>query len=291
MAQLDDAKSPAMLSEKWVSIAAALGLALAIWSALGAPLPSFEGGEAAIAYVNDVPITQEEYARALEAIRADATHTLTQQDKQRALDVLIREELLVQRAEQMGIVKTDRTIRKAIVDAMMISIRTEERASEPTDAELDEFLAKAPGFFQKPAALTLMAARAPTPEGAVALEKALRAGTPFEDAVKSAKAIILPLPGGALALSKVQDYLGPTLTARIAAQNAGDIVGPVHTPNGSYFVWVLAREESTSKSTEEQRPILAKEWRRRREVEAVLAYFARLKQAASIQVLDGSLHD
>ncbi|MBV1885648.1 MAG: SurA N-terminal domain-containing protein, partial [Parvibaculaceae bacterium] len=127
MAQLDEAKSPATLSEKWVSAAAAAGLAFAIWSALGSPLPSFEEGEVAIAYVNDVPITQEEYARALEAIRADATHTLTQNDKQRALDVLVREELLVQRAEQMGIVKTDRTIRKAIVDAMMISIRTEER--------------------------------------------------------------------------------------------------------------------------------------------------------------------
>jgi len=59
MAQLDDTKSPAMLSERWVSIVAALGLALAIWSALGAPLPSFEGGEVAIAYVNDVPITQK----------------------------------------------------------------------------------------------------------------------------------------------------------------------------------------------------------------------------------------
>lgn len=291
MAQLDETKFPAILSEKWVSIAAALGLALAIWSALGSPLPSFGDGEAAVAYVNEVPITQEEYARALEAIRADATHTLTQQDKQRALDVLVREELLVQRAEQMGIVKTDRTIRKAIVDAMMISIRTEEQASEPTDAELTEFLEKAPGLFQKPAALTLVAARAPTAETTALLEKDLRAGTAFEDAVAQAGAVLLPLPRTALALSKVQDYLGPTLTTRIANHKAGDIIGPVHSPNGSYFIWVLAREESPSKTFEEMRPVLAKEWRRRREVEAVLAYFARLKQAASIKVVDEGLHD
>ena len=291
MAQLDDAKSPTALSEKWISLAAATGLAFAIWSALGSPLPNFEGGEVAIAYVNDVSITQEEYARALEAIRADATHTLTQTDRQRALDVLVREELLVQRAEQMGIVKTDRTIRKAIVDAMMISIRTEERASDPTDAELKEFWAKAPGLFQKPAALTLRAARAPTPQIASMLEEDLRAGTGFEEAVTNSNAIMLPLPLAPLALSKVQDYLGPTLTARITNHKAGDIVGPVHSPNGSYFVWLMAREDSPQKSFEEVRPVLAKEWRRRREVEAVLAYFARLKQAASITVTDEALNE
>lgn len=291
MAKLDEAQPAVVVNERWVILVAGLGLVLAIWSALGSPLPKFEEGEVAIAYVNDVPITQEEYARALEAIRADATHTLTQKDKQRALDVLVREELLVQRAEQMGIVKTDRAIRKAIVDAMMISIRTEERAAEPTDAELTEFLAKAPGLFQKPAALVLVAARAPTPDAATALEKALRAGTPFEEAVEGAGAEILPLPEGALALSKVQDYLGPTLTARVAIQKAGDIVGPVQSPNGSYFVWVLGREESAPKSFEEMRPVLAQEWRRRREVEAVLAYFARLKKAASIEVIDEALHD
>jgi len=291
MAQLDDVKSPDTLSEKWVSLVAAAGLAFAIWSALGSPLPRFEEGEAAIAYVNDVPITQEEYARALEAIRADATHTLTQTDRQRALDVLVREELLVQRAEQMGIVKTDRTIRKAIVDAMMISIRTEERASDPTDAELKEFWAKAPGLFQKPAALTLRAARASTPKIASVLEEGLRAGTGFEEAVKNSNAILLPLPLAPLALSKVQDYLGPTLTTRIANHKAGDIVGPVHSPNGSYFVWLMAREESPPKNFNEVRPVLAKEWRRRREVEAVLAYFARLKQAASITVTDEALNE
>lgn len=291
MAQLDEATSPTTLSEKWVSAAAAAGLAFAIWSALGSPLPSFEEGEVAIAYVNDVPITQEEYARALEAIRADATHTLTQNDKQRALDVLVREELLVQRAEQMGIVKTDRTIRKAIVDAMMISIRTEERASDPTDVELKEFWAKAPGLFQKPAALTLRAARAPTPQIASVLEENLRAGTGFEEAVTNSNAILLPLPLTALALSKVQDYLGPTLTARIANHKAGDIIGPVHSPNGSYFVWLMAREESAPKNFDEVRPVLAKEWRRRREVEAVLAYFSRLKQAASITVTDEGLNE
>jgi len=93
-------------------------LCAALYSVLG--VNRFEG-RGAVAYVNGDPIAEAEYARAIKAMQAGIERPLTDDDKARALRVLINEELIVQEAIHLGLAQDDRLVRKNLVQAMINS--------------------------------------------------------------------------------------------------------------------------------------------------------------------------
>lgn len=91
---------------------ALLGLAAA-----GAALLAPRAGPAAlpddvVAVVNGAPVRSADYRRAVAALAADRRDPLGDADRRFVLERLVDEELLVQRALELGLARHDRRVRK-----------------------------------------------------------------------------------------------------------------------------------------------------------------------------------
>jgi hypothetical protein len=104
----------------------------------------------AIALVNGRPISEEEYARAVALLASDKRTGVTDEDRAHVLNRLLEEELLVQRGIEVGLVDSDRTVRKAITQAMLASVVAESASAQPTDEVLRAFYAENPSLFAHP---------------------------------------------------------------------------------------------------------------------------------------------
>ncbi len=107
--------------------------------------------DGAVAMVNGKSIREEDYARALALVEGDKRGEITAGDRARVLDRLIEEELLIQRGIEIGLVDSDRSVRKAITQAMLASIVTESVSAQPAEDELRAFYAENPSLFARSA--------------------------------------------------------------------------------------------------------------------------------------------
>ncbi len=103
----------------------------------------------AIALVNGKSIREEDYARALALVEGDKRSEITAEDRAGVLDRLIEEELLIQRGIEIGLVDSNRSVRKAITQAMLASIIAESVSAQPSEDELRTFYAENPSLFTR----------------------------------------------------------------------------------------------------------------------------------------------
>src|SRR5262245_55368535 len=105
--------------------------------------------DGAIAVVNGKPIREEDYARAVALVESDKRTAITDEDRVRVLDRLIEEELLIQRGIEIGLVDSNRSVRKIITQAMLASIAAESVSTQPSEDELRAFYAENPSLFMR----------------------------------------------------------------------------------------------------------------------------------------------
>ncbi len=96
----------------------------------------------AAAVVNGRTIRTEELERAVDLLRNDKRNPLTPEDESRVLRRLVEEELLIQRGVDMGLVDTDRAVRRAITGAIVASVIAESASKPPSREELEAFREK-----------------------------------------------------------------------------------------------------------------------------------------------------
>ena len=148
-------------------VGAALGAALSAYgiAARRAPAPTVPPG--AVAVVDAAVISRADLDRALAAVASDRrAGRLTADDPTRVLDRLIDEELLVQRALELGLAARDPAIRAQLSGAMIdvIAARGHAQAGAATDAELRAFYDENAAFFRRAPALRVEAATYRGPE-------------------------------------------------------------------------------------------------------------------------------
>jgi hypothetical protein len=128
--------------------------------------------DGASALVNGKSNREEDYARALALVEGDKRSEITAEDRARVLDRLIEEELLIQRGIAIGLVDSNRSVRKAITQAMLTSSVAESVSTQPSEDELCAF------YAENPSLLTRSAGAA---DGQVATEKQATEPPPFAD--------------------------------------------------------------------------------------------------------------
>ncbi len=264
-------------------IGAALGLALAVWSSLGRPGPAL-GGPPPAATVDGRVIPLAEYLRAVEAIAADRGRPPTAAERARALAMLIREELLVQQALELDLVRADRTVRKAVVAGMLQAIAGEVAGAAPTEGELRAFHAAHPEVGAAGVRLHVRVARADDAPAADGFAAALVAGADFDGAM-GALAGVRPVeaPDAPAPIRTLRGYLGPTLVDAATRAEPGTIVGPIPVEGALYVIWVKARSGGLAADFDAARPRIEAEWRRRREARRAEDHLARLERRARIE--------
>ena len=268
---------------QWLYLGAAIaGLCAALTSALGLFTPDPDLGGAVVT-VNGAPISKAEFLRASGAMQASLDRQLNAEDRERALDVLIKEELLVQRALDLGLARDDRLAKRNLIQAVVNIAAFPADWEEPSDQTLREFFEAEAALFAPPPRVSVKIAATASDETARKFAAAIAGGAPFLGARQSFSLSADDPPAG-VTLGKLADYAGGAVRDAVASADEGDIVGPLSADGKQIFVWLIAREGGET-TFEQARDQVAAEWRRRREEETFDAYVDDLKRRARIRRL------
>ena len=268
----------------WLLLAGAgLGLAGAMWSALGvgSAVASYGG---AIAVVDGTPIARSVFYSAIEGLASAKRTPLTEAEKREALERIIDEELLLQRALELGLGESDPQSRKALVNAMLQFSIADASRRTPSDAQLKAFYAERPRLIAPQPLLSVrgVSFSALNEAQARAFKAALDAGTDFDAAVKKTGAEGLLLPGGPVVPSKIAEYAGASVRDAALSLQPGQSIGPLAIANRLVFLHLVARTETPAPPLDAVRDIVLEEWQKRETEKAFAAYVEGLRRKARI---------
>jgi hypothetical protein len=211
----------------------------------------------AIAWVNDRPISRSSYENALQAVAGDRkSGTLRQDDRERVLQRLIDQELLIDRAIEVGLPERDPQIRNQLATAMIAFLvrRAEDEATAAEEAELRAFYEEQRFRFERSA------------QYRVAVEG---------EAV--------PLPDGWLLAKEIEQRLGPSAARQVIDLEVGAsaVIGEGAT---GYRVRLLERRDGGPVPFDEARDAIEAAYLRARSEAAVREFLEVARQHTDIRV-------
>lgn len=272
----------AMAASRRTRIVFALsGLAMALATVLP---PQRSIGRDVVATVNGVAIPAVRLNVALSRSGASSDA------RREAIQRLVDEELLVQRAVEVGLVDSDRGIRKALARAMIDRAVREGAARHPTEAELRTFHATHAPLFRVPRRVRVRAISFLTggerPDAllrAAEAAEAIASGVPFENArVRFGDAPGLPIPDAPLPEPVLRREIGPVLADAALALTAGSVSEPLRVGSDVHLLKLTEDEPARPLDFDAARPQVEAEWNRQRGDDTLAALLAQLRSAARI---------
>jgi parvulin-like peptidyl-prolyl isomerase len=272
---------------------ALLGLAAAAVGLLAGPRDPGALPDGAVAVVNGTPVRRADFERAVAALASDRRGALDEADERRVLDRLVDEELLVQRAFELGLARRDRRVRADLVAAVIESVTSEAAQREPTEEEVRAFFAAERDYFASPGRQQVeqVFVRADGESDPQALARAREAATRLRDGAPAAEvqaatgeAPVAPLPASPLPATKLREYLGPAAVAALEALAPGEVSEPVRAAGGWHVLRLVAREPATAPALANVEREVRQELRRRSGDEALRRYLDELRRRAAIRV-------
>lgn len=208
-----------------------------------------------VAWVNGRPIARESYESALRAVASDRkTGVLDSGDRERVLERLIDQELLIDRAIELGLHERDPQLRNQLATAMIDFLvrRAEDDTTEATDAELEAYYEAERFRFARAAQIRI-----------------------------AVDGNAVPLPDGFLLEREVSQRLGPTMAARVSEMRVGEVI---ESDDGAYRVTLLERRGGDVVPFDEAREAVRAAYQRHRSEEAVREFLSRARTQSDIVV-------
>ena len=263
---------------------ALVGLSLALWGAVGGRLPRFASD--VLVRVSGVPIRRSDVDAALARLGRDAAADPAARSA--ALEGLVDEALLAQRAQETGLTESDGTVRKAMIRAVIDTETARASAAPQGDAVLRAFHAENAALFATPRLVRARTIRFSDPASPAAARAraeraraAIEGGLPFEEAaLRFGDAV--PTPGALVPEAVLRRQLGPALASAALALAAGEVSAPVEAQGGAYLVELAEDRPGRAAAFDEVRGAVQAELARRRGDDALRALRARLRGRARI---------
>lgn len=285
-------------AERRTALLLAIGAAAGLLAAAGAIVTPASGPDGvppdAVAVVNDVAIRRDDYLRLLAGFESDAKGEIDATARQHVLDRMIDEELLVQRALDLGLARIDRRVRADLTAALITSIVGISDDREPEPGELEAFYADESGFFARPGRLHVRQVffRVPTDSDEDAIlaraglaREALLAGRSLESVRDEyGDDEVSPVPDTLLPAVKLREYIGPTAVRAALDLEAGAISEPVRSGIGIHVLVMADRTPTVTPPLAEIEPQVRSEWRRRQGDQALRAYLDQLREDGDVEV-------
>jgi hypothetical protein len=227
------------------------------WLLAGGMLAGAAPADDAVAWVNGRPITSESYENALRAVAADRkTGALREGDRERVLERLIDQELLVDRAIELGLHERDPQIRNQLATAMIDFLvrRAEDEARAADEAELRTFYEAQQFRFER--------------------------AVQYRVAVEGAA---VPLPDGFLLQKEIEQRLGPSTARKVAELQTGESI-VVGEGQGAYTVRLLERRGGGVAPFDEAKEVVKAAYLRHRGEAAVREFLELARQRTDIVV-------
>ena len=237
----------------------------------------------AIALVNDVPIKNESYLRALDRYSSDSKNKMDDEDRAWVLQRLIEEELLVQRGFSLGMITSDNDVRGAIVRTLISSINTEAEAIVPEEEELINFYNNNKERFAYPATYSIEAWVSKTMIDTQIAIKQLNNNGSIE--INKNTKRLENIPNGLLTLKKITEYLGPSIASELQPLSEG-IAFSHYVNNRWYIIQINQKNEESFAPIENIQIQLKNEYIRDQADKRLRAYIDNLKENASINYLN-----
>jgi len=277
-------------------LGAALGLGLASAGLLEAPRDPGRLPLDAAAVVGDRTILRVDYQRVLAGVAGDLRSPVDEAMRKRVLDRMIDEELLVQRALELGLAVIDRRVRGELTSGLIDSIVTEVDGEEPSARDVARHYDENVDFFTRPGRLRARTiyfsarrndgdARGTALARATAARARLLAGEDA-DAVEAALGDrqVSPVPNALLPASKIRDYVGPSVLEALQGLEAGRWSEPVESGAGVHLAIALEREGRVVPALAEIESLVRQDLQRRRGDEALRAYLDELRARTPILI-------
>lgn len=237
-------------------------------------------GDATAAVVNEAPISADE----LRSLRQRRAREGAPDDQLRGtLDDMIDEELLIQRASELGILRRDSNVRVAIIQAMEKSILNEERGRTFSDDEIEAFYRDNTALFAEPRRLQLEEIIVADTERVALLAAALTAGTAATALAAHTDGVSMTrLPPVALSLEAWARRVPEDIITQLETAAEGDVLAHV-SGSGTHLLRVVSVREARMPPFDEVRLSVANELQLRRQDLAYDEYLAWLRQRADIR--------
>ena len=236
-----------------------------------------------IVLVNQQPVTETALRVARQRSGMLTADISTQGRDQQLLQRLIDDELILQRAEELGILQADPGIRKLLARSAIETVVSKSQALPVTESELVAFYDNHQAVFQQPQRITLQSAQFDDVKTANTTRKAVLLGQSLKKAASSTGAEMLPIPLSPLPKHALIRYLGASLTDLALTLSTMEVSQPIIRGDSVYLLQVFENQLTTLMPLEQVRETAMTELKIRQRRDSLATTLAELKQQASIQ--------
>ena len=259
-------------------ISAFAGLAVAMISS-GLKLNGFSDDSDTLMMINQQPVTWQQLNFAAQRLTGENADKLTSEQKNTIVNLLIDEELLLQRAELLGIAGTDPGVRKALARAVINQAVSNVLAQPISNEQLVAFYRAHETLFIQPLRITMQAYRYADMKEA---QLALAATAPIKD-----RPSVLPL--SPMPLHMLRRYLGSALTDSALLLRAGQTSAPIIRPEAVYLLHMISLQAEQILPLSQVRLQAEAEYRRRGRDNALEQRLQELRHGAQVIVASDNL--
>ena len=258
-----------------------VGVFLASFSLIKETNLKNEGGW--VAKVDGVEISRAKYLLQIESLRIDKRNPLNKKDRDYVLERMIEEQLLIQRAKDLGMFTSNNMIRGTVVQQMINFIISNNSLTTVDDKDLEKFFLKNKGFFTNANRLRIKQIYFSDKNPALALEKAneaftlLFSGKSFDEALKLGSESALVVPDTLMTLSKVREYIGPSLMQLAQSLRPGEFTRPKKVVDGYKIIYLVDREDAKTPKFSSIKDLVRSEFIKRRDDQSLREYLDDLK--------------
>jgi hypothetical protein len=236
------------------------------------------------AKIEDTSIPMEKYLTQLDGLSKDKRSPLTQKDKEYVLERMIEEELLIKRAIDLGMLNDNPMARGTIVQQMIKTIIAENARYEISDSELESFFQENSGFFTKSSRLRIQqiyfSNEQLKDDSLIVAKKAydlLKRGDDFESVSKLGSPSALKIPNSLMTLSKVREYIGPSLMNLARELEINSFTSPIEVSGGYKIIYLIDKEMASPPKFNDIKASVSSEFLKRKDDQSLRSYLENLK--------------
>jgi len=175
----------------------------------------------AIARVGEKEISRQKFEEIIKVLDDQSNSELTLEKKNLIRERLIDEELLIQRAIELDLVRNDSLVKGNVIQTMFQYIINSSELAEPSEAELREYFSKEKNYFSSGKRYKLKNYTFRNLSDAETARNSLNQGNleSFLKLVETENSI--DLPNVFLTPQKIRDYLGPKVLEELPSLEKG----------------------------------------------------------------------
>jgi len=211
-----------MIDKKYVNIALIVVFFVSLFISLNSVI--FETNfqlDQAIARVGEKEISRQKFEEIIKVLDDQSKSELTLEKKNLIRERLIDEELLIQRAIELDLVRNDSLVKGNVIQTMFKYIINSKELAEPSEAELREYFSKEKNYFSSGKRFKLKNYTFRNFNDAETARYSLNQGN-LESFLKLVEAEnSIDLPNVFLTPQKIRDYLGPKVLEELPSLEKG----------------------------------------------------------------------